>query len=173
MLPQLPERADPRRLCEQGKRFEGRVALNSLGRLAPLLTSSEGEAAFQLVFDQDERKRPRIRGHVTADLQLCCQRCMQSMRLSVAVDFALSPVEGLREAEELPEEYDPLLLEDRMLHPMDLVEDELILAIPPAPRHEAAECTVDLNEYRDFSEATEPAQRENPFAALKQWKRDS
>lgn len=173
MLPQLPEQADPRRLCEQGKRFEGRVALNSLDRLVPLLTSSEGEAAFQLIFDRDEHNRSRIRGHVTAELQLRCQRCMQSMRLPVDVDFTLSPVKGLGEAEALPEEYDPLLLEERLLHPMDLVEDELILAIPPAPRHVVAECAVDLNEYRDTSEAVEPAQREHPFAALKQLKRDS
>lgn len=173
MLPQLPEQADPRRLCAQGKRFEGRVALNSLDRLAPLLTSGEGEAAFQLVFDQDEHKRSRIRGHVTAELQLRCQRCMQSMRLPVDVDFALSPVEGLREAEALPEQYEPLLLEERLLHPMDLVEDELILAIPPVPRHEATECGVDLNAYRDTAQTVEPVQRESPFAALKQLKRDN
>lgn len=173
MLPQLPEQADPRRLCVQGKRFEGRVALNSLDRLAPLLTSSEGEAAFQLVFDQDERKRSRVRGHVTAELQLCCQRCMQPMSLLVDVGFALSLVEGLREAETLPEEYEPLLLEERLLRPMDLVEDELILAIPPVPRHEAAECGVDLKAYRETAQTVEPTQRENPFAALKQLKGDS
>ncbi|RMG36482.1 MAG: hypothetical protein D6720_05050 [Gammaproteobacteria bacterium] len=172
MLPQLPEQADPRRLCEQGKRFEGRVALNKLTRLAPLLTSSEGEAAFQLAFDQDEQGRLRIRGHVVADLQLRCQRCMESMRLPVDMAFVLSPVSGMREAEMLPEPYDPLLLEERLLHPMDLVEDELILAIPPAPRHAATECAVDLEQYRGAPEAVESAQRENPFAALKQLKRD-
>ncbi len=172
MLSQLPEQADPRRLCEQGKRFEGRVALQDLTRLAPLLTSTEGEAAFTLEFDRDEHGRQRIRGHVQAELQVRCQRCMDAMPLPVDAEFRLSPVSGLLEAEALPEAYDPLLLEERLLHPLDLVEDELILAIPPAPRHRAEECGVDMADYRQAPEPAEEA-RENPFAALARLKRDS
>ena len=173
MLSQLPEQADPLLLCQRGKGYEGRVALRGLARLAPLLTSVEGEAAFTLRFDQDEEGRPRIRGHVRADLEVCCQRCMESMRLPVDMDFSLSPVSGPREAEMLPPEYDPLLLDERLLHPIDLIEDELILAIPPAPRHPEAECAVKLADYRNSGE---PEQRvetktENPFSALQVLKR--
>jgi uncharacterized protein len=173
MSSQLPEHADPRRLCEQGKRYEGRVALLGLARLAPLLTSSEGEAAFTLRFDQDEEGRARIRGHVRADLQVCCQRCMGSLTLPVDAGFMLSPVSGPREAELLPAEYDPLLLEERLLNPIDLIEDELILAIPPAPRHPEAECDVNLADYRhEMDSAQVPeAENDNPFAALQALKR--
>lgn len=173
MLSQLPEQADPRRLCEQGKSYEGRVALQGFARLAPLLTSNEGEAAFTLRFDQDDEGRARIRGHVKADLQVRCQRCMDSMWLNVDMNFLLSPVSGPQEAEMLPAEYDPLLLDEQLLHPVDLIEDELILAIPPAPRHPEAECAVNLADYRQgdsLKQAAEP-KRENPFAALQQLKR--
>jgi Predicted metal-binding, possibly nucleic acid-binding protein len=173
MLSQLPEQADPRRLCEQGKRYEGRVALQDLARLAPLLTSTEGEAAFTLAFDHDETKRPRVRGTVRAELQLCCQRCLQSMPLVVDAAFQLSPVSGPEEAERLPAEYEPLLLDERLLHPMDLVEDELILAIPPAPRHAAADCGVDMADYRQEPVPEAPQREENPFAALQVLKRDN
>ena len=160
MLSQPPEHADPRRLCEQGKRYEGRVALLGLPRLAPLLTSTEGEAAFTLRFDQDDEGRSRIIGHVRADLQVTCQRCMGAMTLPVDAEFKLSPVSGPREAETLPAEYDPLLL-------------ELILAIPPAPRHPEAECGVNLAVFRheEDSAPIAEAERDNPFAALQALKR--
>lgn len=174
MLSQLPEQADPVRLCEQGKAFEGRVALRGFARLAPLLTSDEGEAAFTLRFDRDEEGRGRICGHVRADLQVCCQRCMESMPLAVDVQFRLSPVSGLREAEQLPPEYDPLLMEERLLHPIDLVEDELILAIPPAPRHPEAQCGVRMADYRggDVPQAEKEPEGDNPFAVLQRLKHD-
>jgi uncharacterized protein len=139
------------------------------------LTSHEGEAAFTLEFDRDAERRLRIRGQVSADLLLQCQRCLNEMTLSVNAQFQLSPVGGLQEAERLPDEYDPLLLEEPLLHPLDLVEDELILAIPPAPRHSEAQCAVDMAGYR--AEQTETAQsddtKENPFAVLASLKNDN
>lgn len=173
MLSQLPEQADPRRLCEQGKAFTGRVALRDLPRLTPLLTSVEGEAAFTLEFDRDEEKRLRIRGEVTASLAVLCQRCMKEMQLPVATSFCLSPVSGPVEAEGLPEEYEPLMLEDALLHPMDLIEDELILAIPPAPRHAEAECVVKMEDYRQEPLVEPEVAEDNPFAVLASLKRDS
>jgi len=174
MLSQLPEQADPRRLCEQGKAYEGSVALRDLPRLTPLLTSLEGEAAFALEFDRDEEKRLRIRGKVTADLGLLCQRCMLSMQLPVQAAFCLSPVSGPVEAEGLPDEYDPLMLEAAAMRPLDLIEDELILAIPPAPRHSEAECAVKLADFRMQPEGQEPeAAEDNPFAVLAELKHDN
>lgn len=174
MLSQLPEQADPCRLCEQVKHFEGAVALRKLGRLTPLLTSDEGEAAFALEFDQDDEHRKRIQGRVKAVLPVICQRCLQPMSLVVDSRFQLSPVSGHLEAERLPEEYDPLLLESAVIHPLDLIEDELILAIPPAPRHSAEECGVNLAEYRQEPEPQPEVATgaDNPFAALAHLKRD-
>jgi len=175
MLSQLPEQADPRRLCEQGKGFKGSIALRDFPRLAPLLTSDEGEAAFTLEFDQDAERRLRIRGHVTASLVVCCQRCLNDMTLDVDVRFQLSPVSGPQEAEQLPEDYDPLLLEERLLHPADLIEDELILAVPSAPRHPEAQCRVNLADFKVEQVAVEDEEpaKDNPFAVLANLKRDT
>jgi uncharacterized protein len=99
---------------------------------------------------------------------------MHDMRLPVTMAFCLSPVSGPVEAEGLPDEYDPLMLEDALLHPMDLIEDELILAIPPAPRHPESECAVKLQDYQQEPRAETPADTtDNPFAVLASLKRDS
>jgi uncharacterized protein len=96
------------------------------------------------------------------------------MQLPVQVEFSLSPVSGPVEAENLPDEYDPLMLEDALLHPLDLIEDELILAIPPAPRHTEADCAVNMANYRQEPEVEEPeAAENNPFAVLAELKRDN
>lgn len=175
MLSQLPERADPRRLCEQGKNFAGRLALREFPRLLPLLASDEGEAAFTLDFGLDGQKRPRITGSVIAKLVVTCQRCIGPMDLDVDADFVLSPVMGSQEAERLPDDYDPLMLEQPMLAPVDLIEDELILAIPPAPRHEPSQCAMQLAEYQvGESEITDEAnEKENPFGVLARLRRDT
>lgn len=176
MLSLLPDFADPLRLCALGKAYEGTVPLADLPRLAPLLTSSEGEAAFVLVFDTDADRRPTVRVQVTAELPLRCERCLGSMRYAVEADSRLVVVSGPGEAERLPDDVDPLLVEDGRLELRSLIEDELILAIPPAPSHRAEECPVRLDEVnaRPAQEqvAEDDGGRKNPFAALADWKDD-
>ena len=148
--------------------------MGKMPRLTPLLASSEGEAAFTLEFDQDGEQRARIRGHVQAPLSLVCQRCLEQMVLQVDAKFQLSPVAGPREAEMLPAEYDPLMLDEPLLHLLDLVEDELILAIPPAPRHPRAECPATLDGSEEpAAVAEDQALADNPFAMLAKLKRDN
>jgi uncharacterized protein len=146
-------------------------------RLAPLLTSLEGEAAFALAFRLDEEHRPVVGVEVQAELSLSCQRCMRPMRLPVDAAATLAVVSGPDEAERLPEELDPLLLEDDRVALRSLIEDELILAVPNAPMHPASECSVRLetvNADPEGAEQTtaEPA-RDNPFAVLASLKSDT
>lgn len=175
MLSLLPDFADPLRLCALGKVYKGRLALADLPRLSPLLTSSEGEAAFTLAFDKDAERRPVVSVSVEARLRLRCQRCMQEMVLPVTASSRLCVVTGPDEAERLPDELDPLLIEEDRVALRSLVEDELILAVPPAPLHPASECEIKLDDWRqDARSDTESAARtrENPFAALASLKSD-
>lgn len=168
MLSRMPDLADPRRLCGQGKAFEGRIALLDFQRLTPLLASNDGEAAFTLGFDKDADGRCRIRGTVSAVLHLVCQRCLMPMAFPVDTRFQLAVVSGPAEAEQLPDDYDPLLLEADQVPLKDLIEDELLLATPDAPRHDDDVCPVQLDRLnqraKDFQRATDD--RENPFAVL-------
>jgi methionyl-tRNA formyltransferase len=72
------------------------------------------------------------------------------------------------EAEALPDAYDPLLLETPLIRPRDLIEDELILAVPAVPRHAEGSCAPPA-----FEAGGEDAlvERPNPFAALAALKR--
>lgn len=169
MSPHLPERADPWQLCAKDRSFKGEIPLKALGRLTPLLASDAGAAAFVLAFGRDQKGRPLVEGRVAAALSLVCQRCLGTMPLAVAQEFRLRLVAGLDEAMALPDELDPLVVEDGQLNLRDIIEDELILAVPTTPRHRIAECPVRVETGAPLPGAA--PERENPFAVLTALKR--
>lgn len=169
MLSLLPDYADPARLCALGKRYEGTVQLAEMPRLAPLLASTEGEAAFVLEFLTDDDRRHVVDVQVTATLMVQCQRCLGPMPIEVDASSRLGVVSGPDEAARLAEDLDPLLVEGDRLALRSLIEDELILAVPPAPLHDPESCEVRLDAVAgDETEAqSEPAaERDSPFSAL-------
>lgn len=171
----LPDFADPRRLCSLGKVYEGALPLGQMPRLAPLLTSTEGDAAFVLAFGRDTEKHDVVTVHVEAEVVLQCQRCLGAMRMTVAEEAILAVVTGPDEAERLPAALDPLLVDDGQVVLRDLVEDELLLALPAAPVHRPGECGISLGQI-NATEATtiddEGRRGDNPFAALAELKTD-
>lgn len=178
MSSRLPEYVDPWRLANLGKVFSGVTGLAELPRLAEALLSADGEVLFNLEFYRDEKRRARVKGNVRAELFLTCQRCMGRMKTPVNADMDLAIIEVFEEAEKLPPECDPVLVDDGRIRLMDLLEDELLLAIPHVPMHDEAECEVKLETYfpdADADEAQElesSADENNPFAVLAGLKSD-
>jgi uncharacterized protein len=163
---------DPWSAADKGMRFEGSVPVSELGRVVDLFSGEPGEVRFRLRFYRDARKRACVEGQVNASLRLTCQRCLQPMEIEVDSSISLALVEGLDEAERLPESYDPLLVTDQGVIPLDLVEDELLLALPQVPRHdqdEHCEGSSWLSEQASAPSADDDgpeAGTDNPFSAL-------
>ena len=141
MLASPVDRADPWRLAAQGRTLTGRIALGGLPRLAPALIGS-GDAEYRLAFHLDGAHRAVVSGQVVARLPVQCQRCLEPFALVVDSRFELAFVRGLDEAVRLPEPYEPVVAEDGWVRPLDLVEDELLLALPPVPVHSEPGCDV-------------------------------
>lgn len=173
------KRADPRRLdlrafTRSGGTLQGDLPLAALARLLPsLLPQAAGEAAATVSWRADGDMRP-VRGgepelwlhlQARADVVLECQRCLQPMAQALQVDRRLRFVDGEDEAARLDEDSDDDVLPlPPALDLPGLVEDELILALPLVPRHEA--CPQPL----PMSVADDGALDEAPhaFAALAQ-----
>ncbi|MEN8166342.1 MAG: YceD family protein [Pseudomonadota bacterium] len=169
MSQHLPEHLDPWRFADLGKRISGSYLLGDLPRLREYLVDSQGEVSFTLEFSRDRRQRSCLFGKVEATLMLECQRCLDAMPWQVKSDVSVAFVEGIDEAERLPDELDPELVEDGQVKLRDLVEDELLLALPQVPMHPSGKCTGQLD---GESEDSNDAVRENPFAVLAELKRD-
>ncbi len=106
--------------------------------------------------------------HLTVDvsLPLTCQRCMGPVDLVVAVhrSFRFCDSEEAAESQDAQAEEDVLAL-SLDFNLSDLIEDEVLMALPVVPRHE--ECPVDVKLVAvdsDFDAAS--AEKRNPFAML-------
>lgn len=162
----LPKQIDPLRLADRHTHLEGYLALAEMTRLASVVHSAAGDAAAVLNFGIDEQGRRYIRGQVTAEVALICQRCMQPFNYKLTSRLALSPVADEAAASTLPDNYEPLIVTGEIVALADLVEDDLILALPLVSIHEPAECAVKM------ISSKQEAEKANPFAVLRSLKKD-
>jgi uncharacterized protein len=178
MSSRLPEFIDPFSLAEKNRRFSGEMSLKGMARLASALMSQDGSVNIDLNFGRDSFGQRFVDGDVSGELSLQCQRCLQPMRFNVDAQFHLGIVHSLAEAERLPEDYEPLIVEQPSIALRDIIEDELILQLPAIARHDEGKCMVKQTAERDVSsiekadEAEVPAEK-NPFAVLEQLKSKS
>ncbi len=163
MSANVPELLDAWRMVAARRRFEGQVNLADLTRLQGLVADTEGTCTYALEFGRDEIVRVSyVELTITTELPLTCQRSMQRFLLPVHVVQRLGLVRDEAEEAALPEEYEALLVpEDGELRPLDVVEDELVLAVPVVPLSPDGEA-VD----RDWAPTEEETSKANPFAAL-------
>lgn len=144
------------------RRFEGRVPLSALTRLADQLADHAGEVRFSLEFDRDNLTVPYVELRIDTALPLQCQRSLQRFELPVTIVQRLGLIRDEADEAGLQEGYEPLLMaEGGELHPLELVEDELILAVPVVPVMPGTEAVE-----RDWPVTADEEARANPFSAL-------
>ena len=74
---------------------------------------------------------------------LQCQRCMQAMEFPLDSTSHVALIFAEADAAEVPEELEPVLARDGRISAGELVEEELLLALPIVPLHEELrECAV-------------------------------
>lgn len=179
MLNRLPVDVNPFKLVEQGRCLAGVMPLQQLPRLVEVALSGTQDITVTLDFTRSVGGRPMIKGHIHGNVVLECQRCMQpvTIALDVPVEVALTTFES----DERPEQegLEAWLVEDERLFIQDFVEDEILLALPLAAKHEQCEPVRKLIEALPSDVVlTESGQedsavitKKNPFAVLKDWKK--
>jgi uncharacterized protein len=98
-----------------------------------------------------------------ADVVLQCQRCLLPLAAAVHVDRRFRFVADENAATALDDEIeDEVLVLAKSLNLRDLVEDEMLLALPLVPRHDACPEAVPMQ----FGDVEAVEERANPFASL-------
>jgi len=158
----LPERVDASRMVQARRSFQGTLPLASLARLRGSLAANDGVAEYDLEFGRDELGVAYLALRVDAELALVCQRTLEVYRQPVHVEQRLGLIGHESDEAALPPGYEALLIVDGQVHPAEVIEDELILALPVVPLKPGA--PLDWN---DGSEP-DPVDEEptNPFAVL-------
>jgi uncharacterized protein len=142
-----------------GAKQQGVWPLSDFPRLRDTLAADAGEVAYEISGVRDERGRPSLRLKVSGTLTLRCQRCLEPMAFEVQTDETLVLAATLAEIHEEPADaHGPdRVVAGKEMALRELIEDELILAVPYAPRHER--CTA--------GGADDQEERTSPFAGLR------
>lgn len=136
----LPAFIEPRRLAERCQALRGTLPLARFRRLAGCLADAEGRIKIELDFAREAPGRAVVRGSVRAELRLVCQRCLEPLPTVLQTPVSLVVVGSQAEADRLEEGEDPLVVGEEPVSLVELVEDELLLALPQAPTHPWSVC---------------------------------
>jgi uncharacterized protein len=156
-----PEVIDGLLFARGGSEIHGTLGPERFPRLAQM-DCRVGEVAYAIRGGSNDRDRPCLRVQAKALLQPVCQRCLEPMSIPVEVDAELELAESAREIAQAEDDADRVLASASM-SVAELVEDELILALPDSPRHGGCESPGGERESAPTS----------PFGALAQLKRRS
>jgi len=165
----VPRHADLRKLAAAGGAISGSIPLAALERVRDELATDAGDVEIDLRFGIDEEGYRVVEGTVSATLELVCQRCLESVSVPVSSELHLAMVWSEDEIPSLPSRFEGLVVGTDPVDLFEVVEEELLLALPLVPRHEAAQCGAPRGS--GSHDALEPVAR--PFEALARLKNKS
>lgn len=168
----LPHSIDPVKSAVKRSEYRGVLAASDLTRLQEVVVSCADWVDVVVQFEKDAQGLTVFHGELSTETVLICQRCNGEFAFPLRTAFCFSPVQGQQDQDALPDTYDPVEVNEHgEVDLLQLFEDELILALPIVPLHAEEDCSVQADSMQFGKLAPEPL-RENPFAVLKELKRD-
>lgn len=154
---------DSTAFAREGGHLAGQLPVQRFERLAETVVAESGDLEFEVIGSHDLDEGAFYLDIVASGtLMLRCQRCLEAMPWPFSVSGRLKlvpPGQALPDEALDEEDFDPIHA-SRSLALLPLVEDEVLLALPFAPRHEQCEPPRPLG----------GSDKESPFAALKSLK---
>lgn len=169
----IPVTIDPVKAAQKRSDYEGFVPLVNLTRLTESLLNPQGEVAVRVECGTDQQGLTVIQGSASCEVSVTCERCSESMTVSLDCNFAYTSVKPGDDAalELIPERYDVIEKNEHgEINLRQLVEDELILALPLFPMHDEAVCAVSAA-LMSFGDIGPEPEKPNPFAVLAELKK--
>ncbi len=144
--------------ARKGMETSGEVPMAELPRMAELLTDQESKIAFVLRGLEGKDGKPLLVLTLNGACNLRCQRCLKPLHYPVQLVSKLRLVaEGETNESDIEDDEVDNIPADKRLDVLSLLEEELLLSLPIAPKHESGICQI----------AAEGIIRsESPFAVL-------
>jgi uncharacterized protein len=137
-MPQRGYVIDSTVFAREGRRMKGEVEIGVLARLADELTDTGGSLQFGLLGELGAAGEHFLTLEIDGTLMLRCQRCLAQFVFPVSVRrrFVLLDSEQECPDEELADDEVDAIESEREMDLVALVEQEVLLALPLAPRHD-------------------------------------
>jgi uncharacterized protein len=172
----LPTHLDVKAFAHAARTLTGQAPLSEFQRLIQETQGLGAENALNWLargeLQIDEAGAEQVWLHLTIDtcLPLTCQRCLGPVDIVVAIQqsFRFCDSEEVAAAQDAEAEEDVLVLSPAF-DLRELIEDEVLMALPLVPRHET--CPVDVKlAVVDPAFDTALVEKSQPFAVLAQLK---
>lgn len=149
--------------ARKGEEVRGEIPLAEMPRLKDVLFSSDGTISYVVRGSVGGDGKPMLNMMLDGSCYLRCQRCMEALLHPVKLGNTLLVVSENELDEFSGEEGEPdCIAADAHLEVAKLVEDELLLSLPFAPKHPEGVCRLAVGSRDDTSQ--------HPFAALSELK---
>lgn len=152
--------------ARNGQEIGGEVQFAEMPRLLDILENPQGSFSYTMQGGKDSQGTSFLDMRVNGQCSLRCQRCLNKMGYPLRLDTRLflrdqASLDALGDDDE---EFDSILA-DKQLNVLDLLEEEILLSLPIAPKHELGACQVTVGENAH-------GQEKKPFAVLAKMKRN-
>ncbi len=172
----IPAYVDVRKAFQQELEVTGSVEIERLPRVREAAASDKVQIAIRLRFATDRSGQKQIEGELTGSLEMTCQRCLAPAEVKLQESIKLALLVSEDQINGLDPEWDPWICIEPKLELADLVEEQMMLALPIVHLHEDRSCIQNLGYVReDDEEISQSAEKEtdNPFSILQQLKEDT
>ena len=144
--------------AREGRSLQGELPVSGLERLHDMLAGQAGVIVFRLNGRMGRQDKPQLVLEVVGEVPVICQRCLGRLDYPLSIDSVLELIadEADLSQDELEDDTRDFLVAQKELDVVALVEDEIILALPSAPRHD--DCALPDSNTRGT--------KVSPFAAL-------
>lgn len=130
---------DPHYAAERSSGWVGRIPVSAFERLAPLIGNPNATADVELAFEPDDNGLVRVRGVVSLDAVLECQRCLKDVRQKILAVLDMRLTSSEEKLNELMPVLDIMVIDPGPVPIVEIVEDDLIMSIP------ASVCATEVN----------------------------
>jgi uncharacterized protein len=149
--------------CRSAGRREGTTPVTEMTRLAADCADSSGTVAWTIEGGTTRQGYPQLTLSVAGDVHLVCQRCLGPLAYHLDSSTVLVLGKDDAEADEIEEVLDDdsidVIVGSHACDIRDLLEDEALLALPQAPKHEVCPDTSLIEGVK--------SDKVSPFAGLK------
>ena len=152
--------------CRSNGYKEGVTPVAEMPRLAAECADPSGQITWAIQGGQTRQGYPSMTLSVSGTVQLVCQRCLASFGYDLDSSTMLVLGKTDADADEIEEILDDesidVIVGSHACDIMQLLEDEALLALPQAPKHEVCPDTKLMDSIK--------SEKVSPFAALKSLK---
>jgi uncharacterized protein len=152
--------------CRNNGYKEGVTPVAEMPRLAAECADPSGQIAWAIQGGQTRQGYPSMTLSVSGTVQLVCQRCLAQFGYDIDSSTMLVLGKNDEDADEIEEVLDDesidVIVGSHACDIMQLLEDEALLALPQAPKHEVCPDTKLMDSIK--------SEKVSPFAALKSLK---